>query len=358
MILVDTPGLESLRSENSARSKAFLGLDDASASACAGADAVVFLVNQAPREDDVSALRQFIAATGARSGVATIGVLSQADRIRGGMATATVLASEQAIALRGIVSCVLPVSGLIAETFLCGRFTEDDAEAIGTLAASPASELAVMLKDGGEFLDGPSPIPQSTRRRLLELLDLDGVRNAISAVGVGANRAAELGKALTADCGIGSLDDRLERLRWRADALKAQRALATLERLAWDNSVSHTDREAIRSAVAALQTSPAMQVLDELNALEMIASGDVELDQAEANDLDHLFSTEDPMSRLTVAGELSRQELQDAAWAAALRWQAVANTPASPKRRQLARVANRTCRLLWEQLQVPEGAPR
>ena len=130
LTVIDTPGLGSLDTASAARAESLLGtaggeLDDVSATAIAGAEAVLYVLTQAVRADDAQVLAAFTAATGSRDtgSVNAIAVLNKADTIppesvegAGGdvWKAASALAARQAATLKPRVADVLPVIGLLS----------------------------------------------------------------------------------------------------------------------------------------------------------------------------------------------------------------------------------------------------
>ena len=364
--LVDTPGLSTVRAENAERTEAFLGLDPDSARAAAGADALVFLLNQAVRADDADALRAFLRACGDRSGVATVAVLNKADQITGGLGAARELAARHAVALAGLAGTVVPLAGLHAAAVRCGHFREDDAAAIAALAALPGEERATLLADVELLCTLDAPVPTEQRRHLAGTLALTGVAAAVDAARNGNRTAAGIGGVLLALSGFGPLQQAIDRVRRRADAIKTRAALAALERLAYDPTTPATDAATLQDLGAYLRLRPELHCLDELGVLDDLARGTVVFPGAEAVEADRIFAPGAPAERLGVLPGASEGQLAAIAWDRAVHWQARTNDSASPRQRHAARVVQRSYLLLWERLsgptgrgaQVPAGAAR
>src|SRR5256884_6955141 len=151
LMVVDTPGLSSANSVVSAGARRFLfneapiddDIDDDSVGALSGAEAIVYVFTQSVRADDVAALEAFrsISARLARNPINSLGLFNKVDKLAGGTAdpwpVAGPLAADQAAVLRRVVSDVVPIVGLLAETTEAGRLTAADCEAPRALAAPP-----------------------------------------------------------------------------------------------------------------------------------------------------------------------------------------------------------------------------
>jgi hypothetical protein len=344
MVLVDTPGLSTLRTENAERTSTFLGLDPRSAESCARADAVIFVTNHIAHADETEALRQFVVATGQRSSLATVAVLGQADRA--GDAAAR-LAQHQLAELRGLVSDVIPVSGLLAQAFRCGLFTEDDADAVTALAALPADERGWLLEDRAEFLQLPAgSLSTAARQRLLTLIDFPGVQLAVAAALAGARRARDLEQALLEVSNFPLVEKALGRFAQRADALKVSKAVAAVESVAFGADTDPADRLRLTEIVATLRAAPELHVLAELEVLEEVLRGSLPTEPGEAEELRRLLTPTSSAARLGLPASTDEAEVRNRAREEARRWQLVRATARGSRRRHLARVVTRTYRLI------------
>src|SRR5690606_36957065 len=92
------------------------------------------------------------------------------------------LAAKQAETLRRVVSDVVPVIGLLAETTEAGRLTAADCEALRTLAKLPETERAVLMASADLFATRDCPVSTEQRQRLLRLLDLYGINFAVASL--------------------------------------------------------------------------------------------------------------------------------------------------------------------------------
>lgn len=350
LVLVDTPGLSTVREENAERTADFLGLDLDSQAACSSADAVVFLVNQAVRADDADALRRFLSACGSRNLVATVGVLSKADHVEGGSEVADRLAVRHSETLRGLATQVVPLVGLVAAALRCGLFTATQAEDLAALASMPVDELSVLLLDVDLFVAGEAPVSAPSRQVLVEMLGMPAIAVAIELLRTGAIDVAGLPAQLEAFSRIRSLDAAVELLRRRSDALKADAALAAVERLAWRPELRGADGDTLKAVVAELRASPALHSLKELQVLDLALRGGIDLTSQELREIDLLCSTAPASQRLGMLPSTETRVLASEAYARAVRWHAESNREFDPQRRNAARVVQRSYKLLWDEL--------
>jgi hypothetical protein len=150
LMVVDTPGLSSANAAVTAGTRRFLfqdaaggppgittaagapideDIDDGSASALSGAEAIVYVFTQSVRADDVAALEAFrsVSARLSSNPINSLGLFNKVDKLAGGGAdpwpVAGPLAADQAAVLRRVVCDVVPMVGLLAETTEAGRLT-------------------------------------------------------------------------------------------------------------------------------------------------------------------------------------------------------------------------------------------
>jgi hypothetical protein len=133
LVLIDTPGLETLTAANAAATRrAVVGSQDAAGQS----DALLYLIGDTTRGSDVAFLSDFRAASGraGASAVNSIGVLAMADRFGGGpleqtdpFEVAAAAAARLAQEHRSLLSAVVPVSGLLAQSARTGALNEETA---------------------------------------------------------------------------------------------------------------------------------------------------------------------------------------------------------------------------------------
>ncbi|WFE20301.1 dynamin family protein [Solwaraspora sp. WMMD937] len=380
LTVIDTPGLSSTSAGVSESARRFLfagagapagsggggpvvddtapfdaGIDDDSVGAVSGAEAIVYVFTQAVRDDDVRALEAFrsVSAWLSSSPINSVGLFNKVDKLVAGGAdpwpVAAPLSADQTRVLRRVVSDVVPMVGLLAETTEAGRLTAADCEALRALAGLPAAQRAVLLASVDLFVSREAPVPRQQRERLLALLDLYGVGFAVAQLQASPQLASgDLVRALYAASGFARLRHTLdEAFRWRTDAIKAGWALSCLEKVA-----SHTahpgDRELLRDAVERLLHQPEYHRLRLLEVAQQVTTGAVELPEPMERELTRLALSADPRWVLELPAA-SAQELSAAAVEAATRWRVFAVAGASPAQSRVALVAHRGFHLLSQQ---------
>lgn len=328
------------------------GFDDASVAAVTAAEAVVYVFTQAIRADDVAALQAFKASSVqvASSPINALGVFGKVDTLVGGAddpwPVAEPLARTQSQVLARMVSQVIPVVGLLAETGEAGRLTAGDCAALRQLAASPADELAVLLTSVDLFRSRASAVPVAVRERLLALLDLYGIGFAVAQLSADPQLGTgELVRLLVRASGFPRLRHTVEQaFRWRTDAIKAGWALSRLEALA-RRAGEPGDAEALRGGVERLLQLPAYHRLRLLDVAQRVATGAVALPADWEHELIRL-ATSDDAAWILALPQADAAQLADAALAAAKRWRAFANAGASPAQSRVASVTHRGFYLL------------
>ncbi|MGW4482524.1 dynamin family protein [Amycolatopsis sp. NPDC004368] len=374
MTVIDTPGLGSLDAASVSRTEQLLGaaqedtgsdnLDDTSRNAVAGAEAVLYVVTQGVRADDQQALAAFTAATASREAgpVNAIAVLNKADTIvaetvagSGGdiWLAAKLLAEKQASTLKPRVADVLPVIGLIAESAESGGFTSADADALHQLAGLDDDVLETMLISADIFTSWECDVPAGVRLRLLEKLDLYGVRRAVDAIRAEpAITAGALRRVLLDASGLDAVRRRLAVVfAARADGIKAAAALASVTALA-HASGDAGERQRVHDAIEVLLAKPEAHQLRLLEALTLVASGAVDMPEDLAEEVLRVGSNADLGAQLGLPGaarpELAAHALERAGW-----WRSFASFGATPAQSRVAHVVHRAYFLIWQQIRMP-----
>ncbi|MGI8415685.1 MAG: dynamin family protein [Nakamurella sp.] len=405
--VIDTPGLGSMDAASVARTEALLGatgatpgdldepaeptaetasggsepgaLDQVSEFAVAGAEAIVYVFTQSVRSDDTKVLAAFTAATAYRDAgpVNALAVLNKADTVQpdnvdetpaaaGATApsdaiwkAAERLARSQAAVLRPRVADVLPMNGLLAETAETGAFTSSDAEALRALAGVDEVVFGAMMMAGDLFTSLEAPVDSPTRVRLLQLLDLYGIRQAVDIVRAEPTvSAGELRRRLLARSGLEEFRRRLgEVFRLRSDGIKASAALASIGVLAASTADPH-ERQRVHDGIEMLLQRPEAHQLRLLEALTLVSSGAVSMDPELTAEILRLGGSTRPDEQLGLVGrrgaELQAAALERAGW-----WRSFASFGATPGQSRVAHVVHRAYFLLWQQLkgQLPSGPP-
>ena len=383
--VIDTPGLGSMDAVSVSRTAALLGtadsdrsgsdqvepggdLDRVSRFAVAGAEAIVYVFTQSVRSDDAKVLASFTAATASREAgpVNALAVLNKADTVlaesvdgSGGniWTAAGIVARSQAAVLRPRVADVLPVIGLLAETAETGAFTAADAEALRALAGVDPAMFAAMTMAGDLFTTLDAPVDTPTRVRLLQLLDLYGIAQAVEIIRAEPGvSAGELRRRLLDASGLAELRRRLgEIFGSRTDGIKASAALASIAALA-GSSQDWAERQRMHDAIEVLLQRPEAHQLRLLEALTLVTSGAVAMPADLIGEILQLGGSSRPDEQLGRPGgavpDLQAIALERAGW-----WRSFASFGATPGQSRVAHVVHRAYFLLWQELkgQLPAG---
>ncbi|MFL6118799.1 dynamin family protein [Actinophytocola sp.] len=383
LTVIDTPGLGSLDAASVRRTEQLLGaakhrkeddgeeegsdeLDDTSRNAVAGAEAVLYVVTQGVRADDQQALAAFTAATASREAgpVNAIALLNKADTIAPESVAgadgdvwraASLLAEKQASTLKPRVADVIPVIGLLAESAESGNFTSADADALRSLSKLDDATWETMLMSADIFTTWDCEVPEGTRVRLLEKLDLYGIRTAVDALRRDPElTAGALRRTLLNASGLSSVRGRLDAVfRARADGIKAAAALASVTALA-HASGDPGERQRVHDAIEVLLAKPEAHQLRLLEALTLVTSGAVAMPEDLAEEVLRVGSSADIGEQLGMKGrpprELSAYALERAGW-----WRSFASFGATPAQSRVAHVVHRAYFLIWQQLREQAG---
>lgn len=339
-VIVDTPGLASTTLENSERSQQFLDLD--STNACAGADAIIYLLNGIARADDVEVLRHYLGAAADHSGLACIVVLNKADQVSGGLPAAVDHAVRLGETLAGLAVAVVPLVAVAGEARRCGLIDNHAIDALVPVAERTVQERLDLYADPLSFecdsgLDG---------ERAIELMQLIGLHGIAALVDHLADNPDDRSGALAAverSSQMHLLEEHLSLLARRADAIKALRAVAAIEDLAWHDISTMDDRALLRELAAQLRSSSQLGCIEQVVVLEAVSAAPGTLTADELDELDSLF-----WNRLDESVGV-QGDRRAAAWAGARRWQEVASSHGSPVRHQAARAAIGAYLERWEQ---------
>lgn len=289
MTLIDTPGLSSLNERYSERTARLL--HGASARASGDAEALIFVTGHV-RQEDVDALTDFhrlVGSTEANPATA-VGVISHADQISGSadgdLSEAHRVADHYARELRSVVSAVVPVAGLIAETVETGGLSERNAGWLRRLAENDTVDRELLLDTPGDFEKLAQPLPLEERRQLLDRVGVYGAARALEVAGRG--EATPINDHLRAICGIEPLHKLIdETFAKHAAVLKVRRALQELERLSWADG-ERSVLAGLRDRIEELQLHPSMHRLNELTALQLAAGDGVVLPDDLRDDLQRI----------------------------------------------------------------------
>ncbi|HUF99841.1 MAG TPA: GTP-binding protein, partial [Ilumatobacter sp.] len=349
MTLADTPGLDSVSIDVSLCTFDALTPTDESPGQ---ADAVVYLMRHL-HGSDVRFLEAFHDDDLAHpSPVNAIGVLSRADEIGAGRLDAMDSAARIAMRyradakLRRLCQTVVPVAGLLAQA--ASTLREAEFRSFGRVAELSVEERDTLLLSVDHFV-ADHPILAVTpieREALLDRFGLYGVRQAVELLVHGAvTTSTELASALAHLSGIGALRAALvTRFGERAAILKARSALNAIEAELGENDAIAAQIERVRSGA---------HELVELRLLSDVHTGLVQLEAAEIDEVDRLMGGGSPSERVGLDNHAGPADVEQAAFAALVRWQRRAENPMSS---QGVKNAARTIVRTYEGLLAHAGA--
>lgn len=364
MAVVDTPGLNTVTEVNEETTANFLGVSgregEQTASAVSRADALVFLLPLL-RQADAEVLRGFSKLFGGStlSAASAVAVLSKVDRLSKGndpLQSAAPIAERIATELRGVVSAVLPVIGLLAETAQAAVFTEADARALAAVAAvSDPLDRDDMLLTADDFLDFDLlELERPARQRLLSLLDLYGLRVAVAAADDGAHTASDFLRVFDAASGFSAVHQVVvQRFAGQSEIFKAHAALNDLRRASYlrDDPDNLRALRALRSPLEKIELDPGLLQLRLLEVAHAVSSGDLVLPAAMMSDVLTLTGSSDPRSSVGAVANRSREAAADGA----ARWSGWGNDPRrSPTESRMARVVKEAYEAMWHEFEAAE----
>ncbi|GAB2569493.1 GTPase [Paractinoplanes abujensis] len=324
--LIDTPGIESLSADVSARTHTFVN-DDGQA------DAVIYLLRHL-HGGDVRFLEAFHGGGEGGTSVNAVGVLSRADEIGGCRLDAMTAAARVADRyttderLRRLCPVVVPVAGLLGAAGATLR--EGEFRLLAQVAAMPMDDIVELLLTADRFAAAGEQ-----RRRLLTRVGLFGVRLSTRLIREGVvTDAAGLAAALTEHSGITRLREVLSaHLEGRAEVLKARSALATLDERLPPGSPLAAGAEEIRAGA---------HEFVELRLLHQLRSGRLALADDRRAEMDRLLGGSGGGARERL-GLPPDGDVGAAARAAQATWQRLAEHPLSNRDlRTAARAVTRT----------------
>jgi hypothetical protein len=341
--LIDTPGMDSLSR-----------LDPGSLAALGDADAVVYLMPH-PGERDVEAIEAVRSWTGdLRLGAANmIGVLSRIDTLSGDSSddadpwpTARRVAGRYARELRAVLSDVVPVAGLLAETARGPDFGEADARALRALAGADRDVVVRRLRTVQRFRGwDDAPLAADDRERLLELLGLHGIRVGLALLDDGRRSTAALLDGFAEHSGLAAVLERIDTVFVAgADRLRASAGIAALEHLGWDVP-DEADRRALlalQSELDQLRLEPGLRQVELASALVDLEAGRMRLGDDDVARLRDLATGVDDARRLGLAAGAGREEIAAAAAAQIPAWRRLEARPSRVLQRHV-RTARELC---------------
>jgi GTP-binding protein EngB required for normal cell division len=333
MTIIDTPGLAS-SVERRTEAGELLQVDARSRAALRDADAVLLMVSESARREDVALLAAFRDLfSGIRaSAINAVGVLTKVDKLGDDdadpWAVANRVAANLTKALAPFVSAVVPVIGLLAETSTSLDFTEDEAASLRVLAAAPKKTRTRLLLSVEAFRKASIDVDADGRERLLRLLDLHGVGVAIAAIEAGAAGASDLAAHFRTYSHLADIEGVIQRVfRRGGDVIKADWAVAALTRVAGAPGDEAGAAELLRNRLEGLGLLPEMHRIAEVAVLHDVVSGALAVPDPLRPDVEKMALGGSLPSRLGLEPAATASELREAALAGATRWRRYMNDP-------------------------------
>lgn len=345
LILIDTPGIASIRRDVSARTHRALSAEEGRVPV---ADAVLYLLRHT-HSADLRFLEAFhVDEVAHGTPVNSVGVLSRADEIGSARLDAMDVAERVARRyqvdhrLHRLCPVVVPVNGLLGHA--AATLREDEYAAVVALARAPQEVADELLLTADRFATRQhGSVSAEQRSKLLDRLGLYGVRLSVELVRTGAvSTSPELSRRLADVCGL----DRLRvvvvsQFDARARVLKARSAIAALR-----HSFQRGDCADASDLLQQLEEITAgAHEFEEIRILLELRGGELSLNAERSAELDQLMggSGHDTCARLGLPEDASDAEVRRTAVAALEKWQGVERHPLSNRVTQIAaRAATRT----------------
>jgi hypothetical protein len=245
-----------------------------------------------------------------------------------------------------VLSDVVPVAGLLAETARGPDFSETDARVLRTLAEADRGGVVRKLRTVQRFRAwDDAPVPGDDRERLLELLGLHGIRVALELLDGGRRATPALLEGLAQRSGVAELIERIDTVFVAgADRLRASAGIAALEHLGWD-AADEVDRRALlalQSELDRLRLEPALRQVDLASALVDLEAGRMRLGDGDTARLRDLATGADDAHRLGLAADADPAAIAAAAAAQIPQWRRLEARPSRVLQRHV-RTARELC---------------
>ncbi|MGW3483734.1 dynamin family protein, partial [Rhodococcus indonesiensis] len=329
--LVDTPGFATMDGTNAAATIRVLGGNPAEPRL--PVDVYLMLCDGAPRRDELD----FLSSIGA-SRTNTILLVSHADAFGDGPAgdedpidAAGRSAHRLAMELEPDVGAAMPVSGLLAETVVTGRLTEDDARELARVASLDDWEILMLTND---------PVRGSGVDRLLELVGEYGIRRVPYAARLSAAQTASW---LLARSNLAHVRNVVQaRFLVRSRIHKARTVMGRMQILAECSAA----RAAVEARIERARLAPALHPLSLLAAVDLVAewNGNHRL----LNELEHVLGATCDHELVGLPPSASPNRVADAALSHVGRCRAARIGAFSAVEREVTTVLERSYQLVVE----------
>lgn len=333
MVIIDTPGLETLNEQYSARTKEFLGVGAAEQRAVSHADVLVYLMTQ-PKDPDLVTLESFRNAFpgGQLSALNAIGVLSRIDTLSGDddpWPAARSNTAKYTQKLRTVLATITPVIGKLGETVECGALTERHFNSLLQIAAVEPPVWAMMRRSATQFATYVKcDVQVGARDELLSLLGFYAAKRSVEWVRSGrCPNLASLVDALRSESGIDELQSLFaSAFSSRAAVLKAGVSLAQLTAVYWTHHRSHPALKDLLDRLEALERQPVMHQLEEARIMRLMAAGQVELPEERLDEIRRMVTAVDPAAKVGLEPGAGATEIAAAAAAKESEWNGIEQT--------------------------------
>ncbi|MBP1135061.1 energy-coupling factor transporter ATP-binding protein EcfA2 [Arthrobacter sp. PvP023] len=277
--IIDTPGLGSAATDNSARTESGM-LGDSNTPV--DPDVLLFLIRDELRPDDETFISSYrerhghgsVGGVGATEGVPgrvpVIGLVAHADNFGGGPWHTADPIEAARTAATGLtarmpqLTAVLPISGLLAESVRTGALREQDVRVLRALQAADATQLQF-----AEQLGPPPGVRKEDFQRLTALIGSYGIRFGREHCG----SAGQLTAWLNERSGLTQLERVLQsEVTGPIESARVEAVLTGLQAAARANSWPSPARLLVESA----RHAPAFHRLQEVAALALLRTADPE----------------------------------------------------------------------------------
>lgn len=351
---IDTPGMDSISTDISAKSFSFLTEDEEMSTP---SDAVVFLLRHL-HTSDVGFLEAFHHEDQFQpTPVNCLAVLSRADEVAVGRLDALESAAKIAARysteprLRALVQRVVPVAGLLAQAAV--NLRELEFRRLRELALSDAAAVDRLLLSVDRFVADTAAVnlTPTERRLLLDRFGMFGVRYSVHLIRGGDIRgAADLARHLVRVSGIIELREALTtQFTLRKDTLKARSAMQTVAHVL-ENHPNSKSRE-LRARLEEIRSGA--HEFRELQLLNQIRRSEITLASGDMAEVERLLGCDggEPIARLGLPVEADEEDVRRALSDTLERWRRRAESPVSTRQiSDAARVIVRTCEGMYVQL--------
>jgi hypothetical protein len=329
--IIDTPGMNTVSTENEERTRRLLFGEQRQGEV----QALLYVLRYTQRFDAgaLAEFRSLFEACGL-SAVNTVALLSHVDlRVDepDPWPRARSLAGRAYQQLSSVVFDVVPVVGLLAEAARSAALTGADLVALRELAAADPLDLDDALLTVDDFLASTDlTMPAADRRRLVERLHLYGLRAAAEVLRAEPDLdLAGLSGRLAALAGYREVLGTLDHFARRAGQLKALGAIADLRRLS-HAPAGPADRRVLAGIGDALDEGRPVQAglsgLRVLAAFDAARRGVLRLDDALLRQLERMVRGAGPADQLGLPPQAPREAVTEAARQASGAWRQVATT--------------------------------